>query len=164
MTAASSTSAPGSSDQEASGEAAARDTSVTDMRGDCRRAAHTGRTSIGSVCGMAPGTLLDLLVPPRALVCAGTAGAGLVAGVGLMLSGALSSDAAAALGGAICSALIVRIAGTGDVLAGMVAARLANGEGSFDAASGAAYEHGAAADAWPVGEALTAAGLASRVA
>ncbi|MBC5783312.1 NAD(P)H-hydrate dehydratase [Ramlibacter sp. USB13] len=56
------------------------------------------------------------------------------------------------------------IAGTGDVLAGMVAARLANGEGSFDAASGAAYQHGAAADAWPVGEALTAAGLASRVA
>ena len=56
------------------------------------------------------------------------------------------------------------IAGTGDVLAGMVAARLANGEGSFDAAAGAVYLHGLAADRWAAGEPLTAAGLASRFA
>jgi len=54
------------------------------------------------------------------------------------------------------------IAGTGDVLAGMVAARLANGEDAFEAASAAVYLHGLAADRWPVGEVLTAAALASR--
>jgi ADP-dependent NAD(P)H-hydrate dehydratase / NAD(P)H-hydrate epimerase len=56
------------------------------------------------------------------------------------------------------------IAGTGDVLAGMVAARLANGEGAMEAASGAVYLHGLAADRWPEGEPLTASALASRVA
>ena len=54
------------------------------------------------------------------------------------------------------------IAGTGDVLAGMVAARLANGEDAFEAASAAAYLHGLAADRWPQDEPLTAAALASR--
>jgi hydroxyethylthiazole kinase-like uncharacterized protein yjeF len=53
------------------------------------------------------------------------------------------------------------IAGTGDVLAGMVAARLAKGEEAFEAASAAVYLHGLAADRWPAGEALTASGLAS---
>ncbi len=53
------------------------------------------------------------------------------------------------------------IAGTGDVLAGMVAARLANKEDAFDAASRAVYLHGLAANRWPVDRALTAAGLAS---
>jgi hydroxyethylthiazole kinase-like uncharacterized protein yjeF len=56
------------------------------------------------------------------------------------------------------------VAGTGDVLAGMVAARLANGEGSFDAAASAVYLHGLAADRWPEDEPLTASGLASRFA
>jgi len=56
------------------------------------------------------------------------------------------------------------IAGTGDVLAGMVAARLANGEDAFDAAAHAVYLHGLAADRWPEGEPLTAAALASRCA
>ena len=56
------------------------------------------------------------------------------------------------------------IAGTGDVLAGMVAARLANGEEAMEAASGAVYLHGLAADRWPAGEALTASALASRFA
>jgi len=56
------------------------------------------------------------------------------------------------------------IAGTGDVLAGMVAARLANGEDAFDAAAHAVYLHGLAADRWPAGEPLTAAALASRAA
>jgi ADP-dependent NAD(P)H-hydrate dehydratase / NAD(P)H-hydrate epimerase len=54
-------------------------------------------------------------------------------------------------------------AGTGDVLAGMVAARLAVGADAFDAASGAVYEHGAAADRWPADQPLTAAALARRV-
>lgn len=53
-------------------------------------------------------------------------------------------------------------AGTGDVLAGMVAARLAQGEPAFDAARAAAYRHGAAADVWPAGQALTASALARR--
>ena len=56
------------------------------------------------------------------------------------------------------------IAGTGDVLTGLVAARLANGEDAFEAASAAAYVHGLAADRWPEGEALTASALASRLA
>ena len=56
------------------------------------------------------------------------------------------------------------VAGTGDVLAGMVAARLANGQAAFEAASAAVYLHGLAAERWPEGEALTAAGLASRCA
>jgi ADP-dependent NAD(P)H-hydrate dehydratase / NAD(P)H-hydrate epimerase len=54
-------------------------------------------------------------------------------------------------------------AGTGDVLAGMVAARLAMGTDAFEAASGAVYEHGAAADRWPADAPLTAAALARRV-
>lgn len=56
------------------------------------------------------------------------------------------------------------IAGTGDVLAGMVAARLANGEAAMEAASAAVYLHGLAADRWPLEEPLTASGLASRCA
>ena len=43
------------------------------------------------------------------------------------------------------------IAGTGDVLAGMIAARLANGEDAMEAAAGAAYLHGLAGDRWPEG-------------
>jgi hydroxyethylthiazole kinase-like uncharacterized protein yjeF len=54
------------------------------------------------------------------------------------------------------------IAGTGDVLAGMVAARLANGEDAFDAAAHAVYLHGLAADRWPADEPLTASALSSR--
>jgi ADP-dependent NAD(P)H-hydrate dehydratase / NAD(P)H-hydrate epimerase len=54
-------------------------------------------------------------------------------------------------------------AGTGDVLAGMVAARLATGANAFEAASGAVYEHGAAADRWPAELPLTAAALARRI-
>ncbi len=55
------------------------------------------------------------------------------------------------------------IAGTGDVLAGLVAARLANGEDAFEAASAAVYLHGLAADRWPAHEPLTASALASRL-
>jgi len=54
-------------------------------------------------------------------------------------------------------------AGTGDVLAGMVAALLAMGMEAFEAASGAVYEHGAAADRWPADQPLTAAALARHV-
>lgn len=52
------------------------------------------------------------------------------------------------------------IAGTGDVLAGMAAARLAAGDEALDAAMGAVYAHGALADAWPADRPLTAAALA----
>jgi hydroxyethylthiazole kinase-like uncharacterized protein yjeF len=51
-------------------------------------------------------------------------------------------------------------AGTGDVLAGLIAARLASGTDAFTAAAGAVYEHGLAADRWPADCALTASALA----
>jgi ADP-dependent NAD(P)H-hydrate dehydratase / NAD(P)H-hydrate epimerase len=54
-------------------------------------------------------------------------------------------------------------AGTGDVLAGFIAALLAMGVDGFKAACGAVYEHGAAADRWPLDQPLTAAALARRV-
>jgi hydroxyethylthiazole kinase-like uncharacterized protein yjeF len=55
------------------------------------------------------------------------------------------------------------IAGTGDVLAGVIAARLAGGEDAFTAATAAVYLHGLAADQWPADQPLTAAALVSRV-
>jgi hydroxyethylthiazole kinase-like uncharacterized protein yjeF len=51
-------------------------------------------------------------------------------------------------------------AGTGDVLAGMVASRLATGAAAADAAAGAVYAHGLAADRWPADRPLTACALA----
>jgi hydroxyethylthiazole kinase-like uncharacterized protein yjeF len=54
-------------------------------------------------------------------------------------------------------------AGTGDVLAGLVAALLAAGADAFDAATAAAYRHGLAAERWPAGGALTAGALAGIV-
>lgn len=51
-------------------------------------------------------------------------------------------------------------AGTGDVLAGMVGARLARGMSGFEAACEAVYQHGQFADAWPDAVPLTARGLA----
>lgn len=51
-------------------------------------------------------------------------------------------------------------AGTGDVLAGMMAARLAQGNDAFEAACAAVYEHGLAADRWPADRPLTASALA----
>lgn len=51
-------------------------------------------------------------------------------------------------------------AGTGDVLAGLVAARLACRGDAFESASGAVFDHGLAADRWPADRALTAAALA----
>lgn len=55
-------------------------------------------------------------------------------------------------------------AGTGDVLAGMVASRLALGAVAFEAAAGAVYAHGLAADRWPAQSPLTASALACRPA
>jgi hydroxyethylthiazole kinase-like uncharacterized protein yjeF len=55
-------------------------------------------------------------------------------------------------------------AGTGDVLAGLVAARMALGRSAFDAAAEAAHAHGAAADHWPSDRSLTAFDLASATA
>jgi hydroxyethylthiazole kinase-like uncharacterized protein yjeF len=54
-------------------------------------------------------------------------------------------------------------AGTGDVLAGMVAARMAAGDGALDAACAAVFHHGAAADRWPTHQALTASALAHAI-
>lgn len=51
-------------------------------------------------------------------------------------------------------------AGTGDVLAGLIGARLAAGLPAFEAACAAAHQHGAAADSWPADTALTASALA----
>ncbi|MBK0393627.1 NAD(P)H-hydrate dehydratase [Ramlibacter algicola] len=53
--------------------------------------------------------------------------------------------------------------GTGDVLAGLLAARLAQGMPAFDAACAAVHEHGAVADQWPAHESFTAGGLARRL-
>ena len=51
-------------------------------------------------------------------------------------------------------------AGTGDVLAGMIGARLANAQGNepsaFESACAAVYLHGKAADDWPARRTLTA--------
>jgi hydroxyethylthiazole kinase-like uncharacterized protein yjeF len=55
-------------------------------------------------------------------------------------------------------------AGTGDVLAGLIGARLAGGLNGFDAACQAVYQHGQMADRWPHGQALTAAKLAKSLA
>jgi len=54
-------------------------------------------------------------------------------------------------------------AGTGDVLAGMIGARLAKGQGAFQAACEAVWLHGHAADTWPDTQALTASALARSV-
>jgi ADP-dependent NAD(P)H-hydrate dehydratase / NAD(P)H-hydrate epimerase len=51
-------------------------------------------------------------------------------------------------------------AGTGDVLAGMLAARLATRTEAFDAAAAAVFDHGLAADLWPADRGFTAAELA----
>lgn len=51
-------------------------------------------------------------------------------------------------------------AGTGDVLAGLIGARLAQGRSPHDSAMAAVWQHGWAADQWPVGTALTADQLA----
>ena len=53
-------------------------------------------------------------------------------------------------------------AGTGDVLAGMVGARMSQGEAAFQAACAAVWLHGLAADNWADGQVLTASALASR--
>jgi hydroxyethylthiazole kinase-like uncharacterized protein yjeF len=50
-------------------------------------------------------------------------------------------------------------AGTGDVLAGLIGARLAAGRDAFDAAWQAVYQHGLAADEWPDNQTLTAGAL-----
>lgn len=53
-------------------------------------------------------------------------------------------------------------AGTGDVLAGMIGARLAAGARAFDAACAAVWQHGRTADTWPSDQRLTASALAQQ--
>lgn len=55
------------------------------------------------------------------------------------------------------------IGGTGDVLAGLVGARMAQGLNAFNAACAAVAQHGQVADDWPPDEALTASRLAHRL-
>ena len=55
------------------------------------------------------------------------------------------------------------IGGTGDVLAGLVGARMAQGQSAFDAACAAVAQHGQLAEHWPHAEALTASRLAQRL-
>lgn len=55
---------------------------------------------------------------------------------------------------------LLATAGTGDVLAGFIAARLARGDQAWDAACHAAFQHGQLADTWPAGRPLTASALA----
>jgi NAD(P)H-hydrate repair Nnr-like enzyme with NAD(P)H-hydrate dehydratase domain len=54
--------------------------------------------------------------------------------------------------------------GTGDVLSGLIGARLAQGLNGFDAACHAAYQHGQVAEQWPQDQALTASQLAHALA
>lgn len=54
-------------------------------------------------------------------------------------------------------------AGTGDVLAGLIGARLARGESAWAAACSAVWLHGQAADSWPSGQPLTAGALAQAI-
>ena len=56
--------------------------------------------------------------------------------------------------------LLAVAAGTGDVLAGVIGARLAQGEPAFEAACAAVWLHGQAADAWSPDQPLTAGALA----
>ena len=53
------------------------------------------------------------------------------------------------------------IGGTGDVLAGLIGARMAQGLNAFDAACAAVAQHGQLADDWPPNQALTASRLAA---
>jgi hydroxyethylthiazole kinase-like uncharacterized protein yjeF len=55
---------------------------------------------------------------------------------------------------------LLATAGTGDVLAGFIAALLAAGAAPFEAAAGAVWRHGRAADHWPAHAPLTAGALA----
>lgn len=55
------------------------------------------------------------------------------------------------------------VGGTGDVLAGLVGARMAQGYSAFEAACTAVAQHGQVADHLPEGQALTASGLAMRL-
>jgi ADP-dependent NAD(P)H-hydrate dehydratase / NAD(P)H-hydrate epimerase len=53
--------------------------------------------------------------------------------------------------------------GTGDVLAGLIGARLATGQEAFEAACSAVWTHGQEADRWPSGLALSASRLANKL-
>lgn len=55
------------------------------------------------------------------------------------------------------------IAGTGDVLAGLLGSLMAQGHGAFEAACYACYRHGQAADQWTQPSTLTAADLARQM-
>jgi NAD(P)H-hydrate repair Nnr-like enzyme with NAD(P)H-hydrate dehydratase domain len=58
---------------------------------------------------------------------------------------------------------LLATAGTGDVLAGMIGARLAFGLPADSAAAGAVYAHGLCADLWSPKQTLVAGELAQRI-
>jgi NAD(P)H-hydrate repair Nnr-like enzyme with NAD(P)H-hydrate dehydratase domain len=55
------------------------------------------------------------------------------------------------------------LGGTGDVLAGLIGARMAQGASAFDAAQSAVAQHGQLANDWPAQQPLTASQLAERL-
>ena len=55
------------------------------------------------------------------------------------------------------------VGGTGDVLAGLIGARMAQGASAFDAAQSAVAQHGQLANDWPAHQALTASQLAEHL-
>jgi len=79
-------------------------------------------------------------------------------GSGTVIASALAAPRVNATGNARLAT-----AGTGDVLAGMVAAGIAQGHDALQAACDAVWRHGALADGWRAGSALTAGGLAAAV-
>jgi hydroxyethylthiazole kinase-like uncharacterized protein yjeF len=58
---------------------------------------------------------------------------------------------------------LLAIGGTGDVLAGLLGARLAASAGAWQAACRAVWAHGQIADQWPAGTALSASRLAEQL-
>jgi hydroxyethylthiazole kinase-like uncharacterized protein yjeF len=58
---------------------------------------------------------------------------------------------------------LLAIGGTGDVLAGLIAARMAQGLEAFEAACLATAQHGQVANDWPEAQALTASRLANQL-
>ncbi len=136
------------------------------------------QTLLKARCGRAPGTTVLTPHPLEAARLLGTT-AGLVQadrlGAAQAIAGRWGAVVALKGSGTVIAApgqvpqinptgnARLATAGTGDVLAGMVAARMARGLSAWDAAVAAVHHHGACADGWPPGTTLTASRLASRV-
>lgn len=102
---------------------------VASTRSSAAEAARSSAPVVGTVAGtialfslgatallVAGARSLELAAPPRALACAGAAGAGLIVAITLAACGVAAADASAALGGAVASSLVVRVAHEPDSL------------------------------------------------